>query len=67
MVLRNRTLKTDLAEFYHGACMCPVTTTWIKAIRNGQFLTWEGLDEELILKHLPPSVNTAKGHLKQER
>ena len=68
VVLRKRTIKLDLlVQFYHGTFMCPVTVTWIKAIRTGHFLTCKGLDENLVLKHLPPSVNTEKGHSKQER
>jgi hypothetical protein len=30
-------------------------------------LTWPGIDEISLVKHLPASIATAKGHLDQER
>ena len=39
----------------------------MKAIKNGNFITWQGIDELSLTKHLPPSIATAKGHLDQER
>ena len=45
----------------------PVVSTWIKAIDNNQFTTWPGLTAELVCKHLPLSIATTQGHLKQER
>jgi hypothetical protein len=44
-----------------------VVLTWKKAIRNGNFITWPGIDSLSIDKHLPKSIASAKGHLKQER
>ena len=61
VVLQTRTLKKDLVKFYHAACMCPIKTTWIC---NSHFLTWKRLTEKRILKYFLPSVNTAKGHMR---
>ena len=59
--------KPDLAMYYHRAAFCPVPSTFIKAINNGAFASWPGLTAELISKHLPKSLATAKGHLKLAR
>ena len=58
--------KQNLAIWYHRICFGPVVTTWIKAINAGFFSTWPGLTSKLITKHVPPSVNTALGHLRQQ-
>ena len=67
VILRKKETKKDLISFLHAACCSPTSTTWIKAIENNQFATWPGLNTRLIKKHLPPSIATAQGHLKQER
>ena len=40
---------------------------FLKAIENGNLLTWPGLNNQQFLKHLPPIIATALGHLDQER
>ena len=57
----------DIVKYLHQACGSPVPSTWIKAIKAGFFATWPGLTENLVKKHLPKSIATAKGHLKQEQ
>ena len=57
----------DLAMYYHRAAFPPVPTTFISAINNGNFSTWPGLTAELISKHMPNSLATAKGHNKLAR
>ena len=59
--------KPDLAMYYHRAAFSPVPTTFITAINNGNLSTWPGLTAELISKHLPKSLATAKGHDKLAR
>ena len=54
----------DLAMYYHRALLCLVPSTFITAINNGNFSTWPGLTVELIAKHLPKILATAKGHAK---
>ena len=50
------------------ACAFPLSiSTFLTAVKKGHFLTWPGLTPDLITKHLPPSVFTAKGHLNQEQ
>jgi hypothetical protein len=37
------------------------------AINNGNFISWPGINTLSIDKHLPKSIDSAKGHLDQER
>ena len=67
VILRRKQPQLDLITFFHGACIAPVASTWIKAIKNGQFATWPGLTDNLVNKYLRTRVYTAKGHLNQER
>jgi hypothetical protein len=57
----------DLINYLHAACISPVKSTWIKAIKNGFFSSWPGLNEHSIEKYLSKSTSTAKGHLNQQR
>lgn len=66
VIIRKHTTKTTLENFLHEALIAPRTSTLIKAIHN-HLTTFPGLDAQLIQKHLPPSENTALGHIKQER
>jgi hypothetical protein len=59
------TTKRDLIIYLHRAAFSPVVSTWTKAIDAGFFTTWPGLTSDLVRKHLPKSLATAKGHLKQ--
>jgi hypothetical protein len=57
----------DLINYLHAACFSPVKSTWIKAIKNGNFSSWPGLNEHNVEKYLSKSTSTAKGHLNQQR
>jgi hypothetical protein len=57
----------DLMNYLHAACFSPVKSTWIKAIKNGNFSSWPGLNEHNVEKYLSKSTSTAKGHLNQQR
>ena len=67
VILHKDTTKSDLAQFHHGALFSPVTSTISESIKNNHFITWPGLSEKLIIKHLPPILATAKGHQNQEQ
>jgi hypothetical protein len=45
----------------------PSHQTWMQAIDAGFFTTWPGLTFALVRKHLPKSVATKKGHLRQDQ
>ena len=66
VILRKQQTHSDLAEFLHGCACSPVTSTFITAVNNNQFMSWPGLTTKLIKKHLPPNRATAKSHLHQE-
>ena len=57
--------KSDLCTFLHLACWSPCTSTITTAIKNNFLSTWPGLTEQLVLKFLPKSEATAKGHIRQ--
>jgi hypothetical protein len=61
------TSKMQLITYLYGCCCSPKTSTWKKAIKNGNFITWPGIDNLSINAHLEDSVDSVKGHLDQER
>jgi hypothetical protein len=63
----NNNNQKDLINYLHAACLSPVKSTWITAIKNGNFLSWPGLTEHAVEKHLSKSAATTKGHLNQQR
>ena len=42
------------------------TKNLYKVNKNANFLTWPGLNNQQLLKHLPPKIATTVGHLDQE-
>jgi hypothetical protein len=57
----------DFINYLHAACFSPVKSTWITAIKNGNFSSWPGLTEHAVEKHLSKSTSTTKFHLNQQR
>ena len=57
------TYQKYLAIFYHQILCCPNKHTLIQEIKDGSFSKWPGLTEKIILKYLPESEITSKGHL----
>ena len=57
--------KADLINFLHLACWSSCTSTMLTAIKNNFLSTCPGLTEELVLKLLPKTEATAKGHISQ--
>ena len=66
VIMRFDKTKAELAMYYHACLGSPVVSTFINAIKQGYLATWPGLTVNLIKNHLPPSIPTAKGHLRQE-
>ena len=58
--------KAETAQFYHQSLFSPPVVTLLKAVNNDQLNTFPGLVPSL-LKHLPPSTATAKGHMHKNR
>ena len=66
VILQNNKRPAELAEFLHGCCGSPTKSTFLKAIKNNHFISWPGLTEALVEKHLGPCIATSKGHIHQE-
>ena len=42
-------------------------STWLKAIKNEQFVTWPGINTIDVARYLAPTIATAKGHLDRKQ
>ena len=58
--------QAELAVYHHQSLFCPTETTLLKAVNNNQLDPFPGLTKAL-LKHLPPSTATYKGHMHRTR
>ena len=52
-------------QWMYTACGYPVQSTWIKAIRKGNYANWPLLTVENVNKHYPETDETPMGHLNQ--
>jgi hypothetical protein len=57
----------ELINYLHAACFSPVKSTWIAAIKNGNFTSWPGLTERAVENYLSKSSSTVMGHINQQR
>jgi len=48
-------------------CGYPVKSTWLKAIKAGNYVGWPMLNERNVQKYYLETIETAKGHLNQTR
>ena len=60
------TSKAELAQYHHQSLFSPPPSTVLKAIQNNQLTSFPGLTEKL-LKDLPDSTATHKGHMNKNR
>eukprot|EP00804_Cyclotella_cryptica_P015405 CCRYP_008025-RA/>CCRYP_008025-RA protein AED:0.42 eAED:0.42 QI:0/-1/0/1/-1/1/1/0/193 len=54
-------------KWMHAVCGYPVKSTWLKAIKAGNFIGWPLLTEKNVRKYYPETTETPKGHLNQTR
>ena len=66
-IIRKQSTKKHLANYLYKCCWSPPITTFVKAIQNGNFITWPGLNDTYIIKYFKETPATAKVHLDQER
>ena len=61
--------RAELAQYYHQCMGSPPKSALLRALRNhpNELETFPGLNKNLIMKHLPPSKATAKGHMKRPK
>jgi hypothetical protein len=62
--LRN---KGALVNYLQKAMCSPTKPALLQAVKNGHLITWPGLTEQTINKHLKLTPVTAMGHLNQRR
>ena len=66
-VISDHNTKLELAAFNHGTLFSPRPSTLLRAIKLNYLVTFPGLTESLIRKHLPKSLATSQGHLKAQQ
>jgi hypothetical protein len=56
-----------LVHYLHKALSSPTKAAMLQAVNDGHLITWPGLTEDAINKHLKLTLATAMGHMKQRR
>ena len=51
----------------HAVCGYPVKSTWLKAVKAGNYVGWPLLSEKNVRKYYPETTETPKGHMNQTR
>jgi hypothetical protein len=54
-------------KYLHAAAGFPTKDTWVKAIKNGNYVSWPGLTLNAVNKHFPESIKTQQGRMKKQR
>jgi hypothetical protein len=56
-----------LVHYLHKALFSPTKSAMLQAVKNGHLITWPGLTEDAINKHLKLMPATTMGHMNQRR
>jgi hypothetical protein len=56
-----------LVHYLHKALFIPTKGAMLQAVKDGHLITWPGLTEDAINKHLKLTPATAMGHMNQRR
>jgi hypothetical protein len=56
-----------LVHYLHKALFSPTKSAMLQAVKDGHVITWPGLTEDTINKHLKLTPATAMGHMNQGR
>ena len=54
-------------KWMHAVCGYPVKSTWLKAVKAGNFVGWPLLTAKNVSKYYPETDETPKGHMNQQR
>jgi hypothetical protein len=54
-----------LVHYLHKALFSPTKATILQAVKNGHLITWPGLTEHAVNRHLKLTPATAMGHMNQ--
>jgi hypothetical protein len=57
----------SLVHYLHKALFSPTKSAMLQAVKDGHLITWPGLTEDAINKHLKLTPATAMGHMNQRR
>ena len=57
----------QVIRWMHAVCGFPVKSTWIKAVKAGNYIGWPMVTTKNVTKYYPHTIETPKGHLKQTR
>jgi hypothetical protein len=57
----------SLVHYLHKALFSPTKAAMLQAVKDGHLITWPGLTEDAINKHLKLTPATAMGHMNQRR
>jgi hypothetical protein len=57
----------SLVHYLHKALFSPTKEAMLQAVKDGHLITWPGLTEDAINKHLKLTPATAMGHMNQRR
>jgi hypothetical protein len=57
----------SLVHYLHKALFSPTKSALLQAVKSGHLITWPGLTEDAIHKHLKLTPATAMGHMNQRR
>ena len=49
----------------HAVCGYPVKSTWLRAIKYGNYVGWPMITERNVSKYYPETDETLKGHMNQ--
>ena len=67
VIIRNNITATLLIDYYYACLFSPIKQTFLRAINNGNFISWPGITAKSVTNFMTKSVATAKGHLDQEK
>jgi hypothetical protein len=56
-----------LVHYLHKVLFSPTKSAMLQAVKDGHLITWPGLTEDVINKHLKLTPATAMGHMNQRR
>jgi hypothetical protein len=56
-----------LVHYLHKSLFSPTKSAMLQAVKDGHLITWPGLTEDAINKHLKLTPATAMGHMNQRR
>jgi hypothetical protein len=57
----------EIVHYLHKALFSPPKSALLQAVKNGHLVTWLGLTEDAIHKHLKLTPATVMGHMNQRR